>query len=313
MAEVKKKEILLTLNDTQKTAQICKALSSETRLDILKCLTENSMTISELAEHFLLPMSSMCLHVKTLKEAGLISVIPKPGPRSPQKLCGIKVSTVTLNLFADQNTKMTKQPFYFYMPIGLYSNCKVSPPCGIASASSYLSFEDSPLGFYSPERAKASLLWFTKGFLDYQFPNNSLLQKEHCKIEFSFEICAEAPGYNNNWPSDITVELNHKPVAVFYIAGDYGGRKGIYNPDWWSSSNSQFGEYKKLLITDQGCYVNGKKTSDETIESLKLKEDDFFYFTLKVDENSEHVGGLNLFGKHFGDYAQDIIMKVEYE
>ena len=51
----------------------------------------------------------------------------------------------------------------------------------------------------------------------------------------------------------------------------------------------------------------------ETIESLGLLENYFFTFTLRVDPDSEHVGGMNLFGSRFGDYAQDIIMKVEYE
>ena len=55
------------------------------------------------------------------------------------------------------------------------------------------------------------------------------------------------------------------------------------------------------------------KISDETIESLGLLNDYFFSFILKVDSDSQHVGGMNLFGKHFGDYAQDIVMKVEYE
>ena len=48
-----KKDIVLDLSDTEATAKICKALSSETRLEILKCLVDKSMTISELAEAFI--------------------------------------------------------------------------------------------------------------------------------------------------------------------------------------------------------------------------------------------------------------------
>ena len=95
-----KKDIVLDLSDTEATAKICKALSSETRLEILKCLVDKSMTISELAEAFYLPMSSMCLHIKTLSEANLITVVPKPGLRGSQKLCGIKTANVTLDIFA---------------------------------------------------------------------------------------------------------------------------------------------------------------------------------------------------------------------
>ena len=263
-----KRDIVMDLSDTETTAKICRALSSETRLEILKCLVAKSMTISELAEAFYLPMSSMCLHIKTLKEANLITVVPKPGMRGSQKLCGIKTANVSLDVFAHVS-KIT--------------------------------------------RKDASLLWFTKGYLEYQFSNYSLLQDKPAQIEFSFEACSEAPGYNNNWPSDITFELNHKKVVTFLTKGDYGGRKGIYNPSWWSESNTQFGEYKKIHVTHHGCYMDNQKVSDETIESLGLLDNYFFSFILKVDDDSQHIGGMNLFGKHFGDYAQDIVMKVEYE
>ena len=103
-----KKDIVLDLSDTEATAKICKALSSETRLEILKCLVDKSMTISELAEVFYLPMSSMCLHIKTLSEANLITVVPKPGLRGSQKLCGIKTANVTLDIFAHLN-KLTRK------------------------------------------------------------------------------------------------------------------------------------------------------------------------------------------------------------
>ena len=194
-----KKDIVLDLSDTEATAKICKALSSETRLEILKCLVDKSMTISELAEAFYLPMSSMCLHIKTLSEANLITVVPKPGLRGSQKLCGIKTANVTLDIFAHLNKLTRKPPVYVNMPIGHYSDCHILPPCGIASAASYVYYEDSPYGFYSPDRTDAALIWLTSGFLEYQFSNYPLQQNKVTQIEFSFEICSEAPGYNNNW------------------------------------------------------------------------------------------------------------------
>ena len=197
-----KKDIVLDLSDTEATAKICKALSSETRLEILKCLVDKSMTISELAEAFYLPMSSMCLHIKTLSEANLITVVPKPGLRGSQKLCGIKTANVTLDIFAHLNKLTRKPPVYVNMPIGHYSDCHILPPCGIASAASYVYYEDSPYGFYSPDRTDAALIWLTSGFLEYQFSNYPLQQDKVTQIEFSFEICSEAPGYNNNWPSE---------------------------------------------------------------------------------------------------------------
>lgn len=308
-----KQTISMNLSDIPLTAQVCKALSSEVRLEILRMLVDQSMSISDLAEELLLPLSSVCLHIKVLKEADLINVIPKPGLRGSQKLCGIKAPLVVFDVFAHTKLASKTPPAFVNMPIGNYSCCQVSPPCGLASEISYLYYEDSPYGFYSPDRTSASLLWFSKGFLEYQFSNHMLLQVPPEQIEFSFEVCSEAPGFNNNWPSDITVEINHIPVITFMVAGDYGGRLGNYNPAWWSSSNTQYGEYKRLYIRKDGCYMNNRKVSNETIISLGMKDGYSFTFCLKVDENSEHVGGMNLFGKHFGDYAQDITMKVEYE
>ena len=75
MEEVKKKDILLNLADLDDTARVCRALSSETRL-----------------------------------EANLISVVPKPGIRGSQKLCGMKTTSVTLDLFAHVNKRTGKPP-----------------------------------------------------------------------------------------------------------------------------------------------------------------------------------------------------------
>ena len=309
---VRKQEIHLDLIDTEKTARVCKALSSEMKLEILKLLVERPMTISQLAKHFYLPMSSMCLHVKALEEAGLIALKPKPGVRGTKKMCGIITSDISIDLFAHVDQVTRKPPVHVDMPVGNYSQCEVTPPCGIASANFYIYEEDSPYGFYSPERTSASLVWLTSGYLKYQFPNSSLKDEDADHVEFSFELCAEAPGYNNEWPSDIDLLLNDKWITTFHLAGDYGGRRGIYNPSWWSDSNTQYGEYKNIHVTHKGCFVDEMKISEETLESLKLTEGYSFSFTLRVDPKSPHVGGMNLFGKFFGDYAQDIVMKVEY-
>ena len=268
-----KEDLKLDLSDMKRAALVCRALSSETRLQILNALIERSMTVSQLAEYFYLPVSSM----------------------SVQK-----------------EMPLQKAPVYVNMPVGNYSDCEIIPPCGIVSTNLYLYQEDSPYGFYMPEHIHASLVWLTGGYLDYRFPNEALTRDHPSRIQFSFEICAEAPGYDNNWPSDIRLELNHRLITVLHIKGDYGGRRGIYNPSWWDDSNSQFGDYIIVDVTHSGCYLGSCKVSDETIESLHLSDGYTFSFRLSVSEQKDHRGGMNLFGRQFGDYDQDIIMKVEY-
>ena len=307
-----KEEINLNLLHKERMARVCKALSSETRLEIIQTLVDEPMTISQLAERFYMPMSSMCLHIKTLQDAGIIRLQPKPGTKGTSKLCGMVVADITINMYGHRYEKNQKPVKYVSMPIGNYGRCEVSPPCGIVSGSSYISTEDTPYGFYSPKRVEASLLWFTSGMLEYQFSTENL-KEDVDYIEFSFEICSEAPGYSNIWPSDIDFELNHKKVMTIHSAGDYGGRRGINNPQWWPDSSTQYGEYVCIRVAHDGCFRENDKISEETMESLGLAGGPFFSFALKVDPESEHVGGMNLFGSQFGDYAQDILMKIVYK
>lgn len=312
MDQIMKQPFQLTLQDIPETSRICRALGNETRLQVLALLTDHAMSISELAAVCYLPLSSMCLHVKVLQEAGLISVVPRPGAHGTQKLCGITAATLQLDFFAHRNQPQTVPPAYTEMPVGHYSSCEVTPPCGLASEDSYLHYEDSPYGFYSARRTEAAMIWFTRGYLEYQFSNYTLQQAPVKQVEFTFEICSEAPGYNEDWPSDITLELNRRFICTITTKGDHGGRRGIYNPAWWSDSNTQYGEYKKIILTRDGCYMGEQRLSDTGLDDLGLEQGYHFFFTLRVDEKNRHAGGLNLFGRGFGDYHQGIVMKVVY-
>ena len=307
--------ISLDLKDLPRTAMICNALSSAVRLEILKTLIDHAASISELADQFQLPMSSMCMHVKKLKEAGLIIITPKPGIHRNQKLCALHASSVGLDLYAHLNASVRKKAAFVEIPVGDYCSCEITPPCGLASVSSFLNLheEDSPYGFYEPNHTEASLLWMTSGYLEYSFSNKALQDDDVSSVEFSFEICAEAPDYREDWPSDITFGLNGKKIATIHVKGDYGDRRGTYNPEWWPKHITQHGEYVCIRMKKDGIYLNNSLVSRETIDSLGMRDGYSFKMLLGVDPNAEHVGGMNLFGKYFGDYSQDIIMKVEYE
>ena len=93
------------------------------------------------------------------------------------------------------------------MPIGSYYNFDVSPTCGLAGIDGIIDCFDNPVSFYSAERGSAQLIWFNHGFLEYRFPNkvNSLLTLQ--ELSFTLELCSEAPGYSEDWPSDITISI----------------------------------------------------------------------------------------------------------
>lgn len=298
--------------DPESILKITKALNSPIRLEILSTLINQSLSMTEIAEKFYLPMSSVSMHIHALKDAGLITVTTKPGLHGSQRVCGIKAFAVHIDLFSNIIQKSVRPSSITEIPIGNYTDCDITAPCGIVTSNTYIDFEDSPYGFYDPDHINASLLWFTSGMLEYHLPSKALKYDDVCQMAISFEVCAEAPGYNNDWPSDITIEINDVPITTFTVKGDYGGRKGLNNPSWWNPANTQFGELKNLIISNKACYLGEQKVSDHTLQSLHLTDDYFFTFRLKVNPDSEHVGGMNLFGKRFGDYSQDIIMKVEY-
>jgi predicted transcriptional regulator len=309
-----KNRINLDIYQPEKTAIVLKALASPVRLKMLSTLVENAgMNISELAGRFRLPLSSAALHVRVLEDAGLIFTQEKPGLRGAQKICAILAEDVYLNLFHREKSLRPTREVGYNMPLGNYFECSVTKPCGIAGRRAFIGTEDAESAFYNPNRIHAQLIWFTTGFLEYRFSNHFIKSEKVLEAAFSFEACSEAPGYHNDWPSDITVWINHQEVLTFRSAGDYGGKRGIYNPDWWPDTSTQYGELHRLEISPQGCFGDGRKSSDLTLGDLRLLEGDYISFKIGVKKESEYPGGINLFGEHFGNYRQNIAMTVKME
>lgn len=301
------------LDDVENMSEMGKALSSSIRLQILQLLIEQSMTMSQLSQKLFVSLFSVSMHVKILQDVGLVEVIPKPGMHGAQKLCGIRAERVTFDFFENRKNLTKARPSKIVeIPVGCYARAEIQAPCGLVNQEDYIDVEDTQFGFYDTRHVTAQLIWFTTGYLEYDISNRYLHADSLSAVNLSFEVCAEAPGYNNTWPSDIDVKINGVTVTTFRVAGDYGGTRGINNPTWWSDSNTQFGEMKKLSITESGCFLDGRKVSKETINSLKVKENHHFTFAIGVNPDSEYPGGMNLFGKHFGNYKQDIRMEIKY-
>ncbi len=308
-----KEVIHLNIDDTQRIQTIAKALSSESRLEILKVLEGQILNVSEIAAKLQIPMSSAALHIKTLEEAGLVITQPLPGIRGSQKRSGVKVSQLTIDLSSSYEKEIPYRTAYYSIPIGNYFDFQVTAPCGIASETRFLSATDAATVFYVPDHSTAQLIWFTHGYLEYRFSNASLCAaKEVESIEFSFEACSEAQGYNNEWPSDITLWINRQEVGTFTSDGDFGGTRGMQNPVWWPDTLTQYGQIHRLCLTREGCFIDGRKTSDLTLDSLHVCDGDCLLFRIGIKPDARYVGGLNLFGEHFGNSSQHINVKVNY-
>jgi predicted transcriptional regulator len=298
--------IQLNLDDTKQLAMLSKALSAEIRIEILKQLSRKEMNINEISEHLKLPRSSAAAHLALLEEAGLIKTTLLPGIRGSMKLSTKSLDSFGVNL----HTLMEEETEVINMPIGNFVDYYVEPTCGIVSEKGHIDEEDEPRCFYNPDRTKAKLLWFGKGYVEYRFPNHILTNKEVKQLEISMEVCSEDHEYNFDYPSDITLWVNGIESGTYNCPSDFGGRRGKLNPSWWPDKNTQFGVLKTWKITMEGSYLDDIKVSDATIQDYKLVENAYISIKIGIKEDAKNVGGINLFGNCFGDYAQDIRMKI---
>jgi predicted transcriptional regulator len=296
----------------EEALEICKAVSNKHRMEIMRILSEKPHNVNELAEKLNLPFSTTAVNVKKLEEVNLISTELVPG-RGTQKVNTINFDRIVINLFSEETTK-DENAVTFEMPIGDYVDCQVEPSCGLVSEDDYIGIQDDPRSFYEPDKKRAQLLFFRAGFVEYRFPNRMPYGSKATELEFSAEICSEAPFHKMDWPSDITVWINGKEVGTWTSPSDFGGERGFLTPKWWLKNYTQYGVLKKWKINGTGCYIDGVHvSSDVTIHDLNIQEKPFISFRIGVKDDAVNAGGLNLFGPKFGNYEQGIIMNLRFE
>lgn len=294
---------------SEKWLPLYEALSSNVRLKIIQLLSERPMNIKQLADQLGLSSAIVTMHVKKL-EAGLIVKSERKSMNGAvQKLCYLDMDSLEISF----PNKMSQVRSYheFAMPIGHYTNFSATPTCGIATPVKIIGEFDDPRYFLDPERVNAGILWFTQGFVEYKVPNFLLSAQEPEELEISMELGSEAPGINNNWPSDITFFLNDKEIGKWTSPGDFGNSRGKYTPEWWSLNVNQYGLYKAIRITGQGSYIDGIKISDVNLSSLDIRQK-YWSFKIAALPDAVNAGGVTIFGKGFGNYSRDITFKLYF-
>lgn len=291
---------------------VCKALADETRLGVLHRLTKGPAGVTELADYFGIPLSTMSGYIHLLAQAGLISLTPIPGTRGNKRVCNILVERIELDIVRQMpEAQFSDYLFCHDMPVGNYFDYSVSVPCGLASAEGFLAEDDNPAGFALPSHVNAQMLWFSTGYLEYRFDLRSVKELYRVeRLEFSLETCAEAYGYNENWRSHVSVWINDVTVGTMLCMGDHGGRPGKNNPPWWPEYATQFGDLHRIVLTREGVAVDGSWSKALTLKDVLENEEGILFFKIGVEETSPFVGGLNLFGNQFGDYDQGILMEA---
>ncbi|MCE5171174.1 ArsR family transcriptional regulator [Paenibacillus profundus] len=284
-------------------------LSSETRVKIIELLNEKPLNIKEMSQALGISSAIVTKHIQKLTEAGIVSCASVAGKRGIQKICSLQMKQAILEFRPKRARPLTHT---VSIPIGQYAACEVRPTCGLASSERIIGVMDDPRYFADPAHVRASHLWFGSGYVEYRLPNFLLGNQAARSLEISLELCSEAPGYNEAWPSDISFYINDIPIGMWTCPGDFGERKGVYTPSWWNNG-TQYGLLKTISVSDRGTYVDGVRMSDVTIDDVNIQFGKDIGFRIASHDTSVNPGGVSLFGKHFGNYNQDIDVILAYD
>jgi predicted transcriptional regulator len=299
------------LIDPAERQDIIRGLASEVRVRILKLLrSAGPKNVNQIAEELALPQSTVSSNLQVLEDSGLIFTETQKARKGSQKICHSAFQEILISF--NDPAPLREDLVEVSMPLGLYTQFEVTSPCGMCTRDGVIGLLDVPDTFLDPDRMKAGLLWFTRGFVEYQFPNNTLLKKAKPRaLEFSMELSSEVPGTAANWPSDIFLQVNGIEVGTWTSPGDFGDKRGVHTPDWWKLAGSQYGKLKNWRINGQGSFVDGVRISNVMLDDLGLDKHRSIRMRVGVKDDAEHPGGINIFGKGFGNYGQDIVLRIQ--
>ncbi|MBE5873175.1 MAG: winged helix-turn-helix transcriptional regulator [Lachnospiraceae bacterium] len=303
---------MLYLSSLDEAEKVIKALSANMRMEIMKMIYETpNLSMNDLAQALNLTNSAISMHVGKLVEAGLVQIQTTSGKRGTMKL----VSPCHDRLVIDMATKKESEQYYQDdIKIGYFTACSITPTCGLATPTKFVGSVDDIKAFTFPEHFDASILWFTSGYVEYGLPNHLQPGQSLQKLQISFEISSEYPGFNDDFPSDIHFSINGQPLGVWISPGDYGSRSGYISPAWWPKTCNQYGLLKTLIINKEGTFMDGgQKLSDVTIDDLQISYNSLISFRIEVPKDTRNCGGCTLFGEEFGDYNQAIRVQAFYK
>lgn len=290
---------------------VLRGLSSPVRVRILRLLHRRGpLNVNEISQALALPQSTVATNVQVLEQTQLIRTETAKASNGHQKICAARYHEIVIR-FSDNGRRTDDDVIEVAMPLGLYTSCSVAAPCGLCSRDGVIGLLDVPAYFLDPSRMRAGLIWFERGHVEYKFPNNAKLRGLALDaLEFSLELSSEVPGTNADWPSDISLWVNDVLIGTWTSPGDFGDKRGVYTPRWWKLEGSQYGELKTWRVTEEGCFIDGTRLSDVRLADLDLDGHHSIRLRIGIADDARHPGGVNIFGKGFGNHDQDIVMRL---
>lgn len=301
---------MIYIKELMSSLPIFKALSSEVRIQIIELLMRNtSMNLNEIASELNLSNGAITMHIKKLEESGIIGINTTVGKHGIQKMCYLNETM----LFIDMKGNEKENLYEVEVQVGHFSNYAAAPTCGLATKDSIIGDFDDPRYFADPQRIHAEIIWLSEGYLEYRIPNYLKPNQHFKEIQFSMELSSEAPGYNENYPSDIYFYLNDVEIGNWTSPGDFGDVRGNLNPDWWPPHLNQYGMLKLIRINQEGSYIDGCRISNVSLEHIGLDYKSDLVLRIGIPPQAVNKGGMTIFGKSFGNYSQDLLVRVLYE
>lgn len=306
--------------------KVFKALSNDIRIEILNLLAYDDMNVQAITDKFNLSKTAVLTHINILEESGFIKSEYLSGSVGTQRVCRKVYDRLIFNL---NPNKVDEDDTVYYeqeVLVGNYFDFEAYPPCGLANNHNIIKKWDDVIVMCDAERVTASLVWTAFGFIEYKIPIDALfIDKKITAIEIDIEVSAHqmvkthkavvypeymTPDRVTEGISDVSYWINGIEIGTHTITAGNDNEKANYTPTWWRNQPVH-GTLVKVVINQKGCFIDGKKVSN--LPFNELIQDNFFKFRLGVKPNATHSSGIMIFGKKFGRYCQDIVVKSYIE
>lgn len=303
---------MLYIKNLKEGLEVFKTLGSDVRMRIVELLCERGeMNMNEIATALDLTNGALTSHIRRLEECGIIQTVTECTGHGNQKICSIKNDQILLTADAETETKEIGV-YDTEVQVGHFSGCDVSAPCGLCSGFSMIGPENDPRMFHNPERLQARMIWFADGYVEYRIPNMLSENQKMVEITFYFEISQDHMDYKEESLADVSFYLNGTRMGMWLTPQEFRVERGIYTPAWWNGQEKQSGVQKMIVVNSWGTYFEGVKCSDMGLREAALENGKDICFRLAVENQPGHNGGIALYGAGFGNYNQDIRVRIHY-
>lgn len=295
----------MDIDVSKKSLPVFSALDSEVRIKIINLLSKHKMNVAQLSRALGLSSTIITMHLNKLEAAHII----RRETKGKQRISSLQIDTININF--PQQLYIPFQSYDIEIPVGQFSKFDVKPSCGLAGQKGFIGKVDNPRYFIDPNRYQAGMVWFSKGYLEYQIPNY-LTDKQHLEmIELSVELSSEFTFSNNKWPSDITVSLDGHEIGTWTSPGDFSDVRGKYTPKWVYNDMNQYGLLKSFRVSKHGSFIDGHHSAKTLISDIDTSKN-AWPLRFEVKKQAKHQGGCTIFGNKFGNHDQGIKAKFYY-